>query len=315
MAKKKSKTVAKSPVEHDQNLTEAAEVAESLDAETPAEPFIVVPISNMYDEQRYGLLYGEASERPPSKYRSIHEILVESKSLKGISPECRMLPIYDEEALDRLCESIREFGQQKPIQVTPDRMVVDGRHRLIVCDYLGIKPKYEVVKQDTVMATVLSNMAQREYNPAMRAGMVLEFEKYIESSLRYKSTPAKKTLLRGRRLETDTELELRDGRTLSVKAGETVRELAIRQFGATESAVRRLVTLHKKDPALAREAIMGKITMRDAEKRLQSKGLSSKQAKSAANGSNSKEARGKDKSSMKRSPNSGATECSARSTL
>lgn len=51
---------------------------------------------------------------------------------------------YTTSEYKRLKDSMRELGQEQPITIDEGKCVLDGHHRLKVCEELGIKPWVEI---------------------------------------------------------------------------------------------------------------------------------------------------------------------------
>ena len=54
-------------------------------------------------------------------------------------------------------ESINHAGQLKPILITPRGQIIDGVHRFIACNYLGIEPRIKIYEKNNLhMCYVIS---------------------------------------------------------------------------------------------------------------------------------------------------------------
>ena len=220
---------------------------------------------------------GEAVELP-TIYQAVDHF---QGKLTGIARECEIMPFNDHDTMKRLYASIRDHGVKKPIEVTPDWKLIGGRHRLIVCAALGIQPEFKDVAKAEALVHVISETAQRSNGSAARAAIALQLEHYMKMQLEMKPDSVKLSLRGGDKVKEDTTADLGNGQKVIVRAGETLRDAAIREAGATRSAVRRLVTIQNKEPALAERAASGEITLRDAEAMLSG----SKKASAKTNGS------------------------------
>ena len=75
---------------------------------------------------------------------------------------------YTPSEYKRLKDSIRELGQEQPIFIDECNYVLDGYHRLKVCEELDIKPWVEVRKYESEEQKIRSindlNLARRHCN-------------------------------------------------------------------------------------------------------------------------------------------------------
>ena len=89
-------------------------------------------------------------------------------------PLASLLPSMAGDALDALTADVKANGLQSEI-VVYDGLVLDGRHRLRVCDLLGIEPKIRIFEgtEDQARALVLSlNLHRRHLNSEQRRELV-----------------------------------------------------------------------------------------------------------------------------------------------
>lgn len=89
--------------------------------------------------------------------------------ITSVHEHAEYYPMLSEEQLDELAANIRENGQQDPITVTSDGILIDGRNRWEACKRLGIEPKIEVKDIDDVGAFVRSRNERRHQSTGSRA--------------------------------------------------------------------------------------------------------------------------------------------------
>jgi hypothetical protein len=80
-------------------------------------------------------------------------------------------------------ESIRTNGQRYPIVVNRDYEILDGHHRYMACQKLGIEPKVEVRTFSTALEEKLfvydTNLIRRNLNDFQKAEMLYKKEKLL----------------------------------------------------------------------------------------------------------------------------------------
>ncbi|WP_308608657.1 ParB N-terminal domain-containing protein [uncultured Corynebacterium sp.] len=89
--------------------------------------------------------------------------------IKGVSKHANFYPMLSEEALAELAADIKENGQQSPITVTADGVLLDGRNRLKACEIAGVEPRVTVHEGDDEGAFVRSSNERRHQSTGSRA--------------------------------------------------------------------------------------------------------------------------------------------------
>lgn len=89
--------------------------------------------------------------------------------IKSVSKHANFYPMLSEEALAELAADIKENGQQSPITVTADGVLLDGRNRLKACEIAGIEPRITVYEGEDEGAFVRSSNKRRHQSTGSRA--------------------------------------------------------------------------------------------------------------------------------------------------
>lgn len=89
--------------------------------------------------------------------------------IKSVSKHANFYPMLSEEALVELAADIKENGQQSPITVTADGVLLDGRNRLKACEIAGVEPRVTVYEGDDEGAFVRSSNERRHQSTGSRA--------------------------------------------------------------------------------------------------------------------------------------------------
>jgi ParB-like chromosome segregation protein Spo0J len=89
-----------------------------------------------------------------------------------------LIPPMTKEAFESLMSSIRESGQLEPITINNKGEVLDGHHRLRVCEKLHIEPLFEVKVFDNPSHEKLYiidvNLQRRQLTDAQRVQLSLK---------------------------------------------------------------------------------------------------------------------------------------------
>lgn len=88
-----------------------------------------------------------------------------------LHPAAELFPVMDEAAFAALVTDISEHGQREPILLL-DGQVIDGRHRQLACQQLGIEPLVQVFDEregDPIKLVVSLNLHRRHLTESQRA--------------------------------------------------------------------------------------------------------------------------------------------------
>jgi ParB-like chromosome segregation protein Spo0J len=80
-----------------------------------------------------------------------------------VHPIAALFPMMSNEELDALAATIKTDGLHNPIVLDEEGTLIDGRNRQEACRRVGIKPAYEVLNGQDVMAFVLESNATRRH--------------------------------------------------------------------------------------------------------------------------------------------------------
>lgn len=85
----------------------------------------------------------------------------------AVHPIAAIFPMMTDEELDDLAADIKEKGQQVPIVLGADGVLLDGRNRLEGCRRAGVEPRFETRADlntpEAIVAYVISMNAQRRH--------------------------------------------------------------------------------------------------------------------------------------------------------
>ena len=75
--------------------------------------------------------------------RQLGEILIHYPEIKGVHPACAAVPPMSEEEFTALVADVKVHGLLKPIMLTDDGLLLDGRYRLLACHEAGVETRYD----------------------------------------------------------------------------------------------------------------------------------------------------------------------------
>lgn len=90
----------------------------------------------------------------------------------AVHPAADVWPMMEPDELARMAESIAIMGLIRPVVLTPDGLVLDGKNRLAACALAGVEPTFTTYDGDP-LAFVLSMNDQRRH---MRTGALAAVE-------------------------------------------------------------------------------------------------------------------------------------------
>lgn len=98
--------------------------------------------------------------------------------MKELHEYAKFFPPMEGEEFKALCQDVKEHGLINPI-VLKDDHILDGRNRARACDEIGVRPKYEELKNghSPLDYVISQNVLRRHLTPSQRAILALELEK------------------------------------------------------------------------------------------------------------------------------------------
>ena len=88
-----------------------------------------------------------------------------------VHPLAANFPLLEGPEFDELVDSIRNDGQRKPIKMTHDNVIVDGRNRLRACMKAGVEPQFvQLNEHDDILNIIIQeNVLRRHLTVSQRA--------------------------------------------------------------------------------------------------------------------------------------------------
>ena len=161
-----------------------------------------------------------------------------------------LFPLMDGEEFDALVADIRTHGQLEPI-VLYDGRILDGRHRYLACQQLGIEPKV-CVYQGTlspVEFVISKNLHRRHLTASQRAVLALDVLPQLEAEAKQRQVEAGKH------------------KQIIAEAGQA-RDKAAQLTATNRQYVSDAKRIAEKSPALLRQVRTGELTIPEAKRQL-----------------------------------------------
>lgn len=202
----------------------------------------------------------------------------------SIHPACELLPLMDDDALNRLAGNIHDNGLTNPI-ITHEGQIVDGRNRLIACGLAGVEPHFQLwqavykgpltlcgwilaqniqrrhLTDDQVIAATVALRAYEEQDLAKhrqaegqkRGGEVAGKGRPKPDSIPTNSPGCYTATGTGPVIEPPSEAPCPD-----------VRAKLAAETGVSEYKTQQALTVQKKKPELLRDVVRGETKLREA---------------------------------------------------
>ncbi len=156
---------------------------------------------------------------------------------------CKKWPIYSDEKLAELAQSIKQTGLESDIIYAPNRskrkIIIDGRNRLIACEIAGVKPRLRLMRKDqTPIDVIMANNLHRRH---------LDFGKLVMIA---------------------ADLMLLEQERLNPGGGKRegdAREKAAKATGVSPRSVSTAARLQRDNPELAQSVRDGDLTLNAAD--------------------------------------------------
>lgn len=109
----------------------------------------------------------------------------------AVRPKFQLLPDLQRHEVDELAESIRRFGIKVPVVFDEDGNILDGHHRVMIADSLGVEYPKQIenglsVEEKRILAAQL-NAARRHMTDAQRVHLGMQIEPDIAEVARKRS--------------------------------------------------------------------------------------------------------------------------------
>jgi 16S rRNA G966 N2-methylase RsmD len=168
-----------------------------------------------------------------------------------------LFPLMEDSAFEWLVESIRDDGQQEPIWLDSNGVLLDGRNRLRACQVLGIEPRYAAYRGDDPVGFIIrANVHRRHLTQGQRAMLAMELLPHYEAEAARRKAQAPGQP-RGAK-ESD-----RAG--LHTEMGRAVEQVA-KAIGSSGRAVAQAKRVSAQSPDLAQKVMSGELALNRAER-------------------------------------------------
>lgn len=178
----------------------------------------------------------------------------EAFNLNGVHPSADLFPLITGLEFQELCESIGKDGLERPVVLSHDGYLVDGRNRLRALLVTGATERFETLDEvyanDDYIGYVLRvNLHRRHMSPSMKAVLAVEVEKRY-AALAKKRQGARNDLLKANIPARLPECDQQPGDLVAIhrEASKTKHEDNIRQGGSGHIPVQPVFELVAQEP-------------------------------------------------------------------
>jgi hypothetical protein len=184
--------------------------------------------------------------------------ILEKYGLKGVHEAANIMPPMTPDEFQGLRTSISERGMLNAIKTTPNGLLLEGRHRLLIAYELNITPKIETVKiKDPLLWVIDQNIHRRSLTTGQRAaiGSALASLKLGSNQFQTKSVDGQKaTPADGQKATEDSGIPL---------SSATLKQAA-KESGASIDAIKRFRVVEQYAPSAAKQIWSGTVSLNAA---------------------------------------------------
>jgi ParB-like chromosome segregation protein Spo0J len=166
-----------------------------------------------------------------------------------IHDAAKLFAMLDDNEIKALANDIKQNGQRVPI-ATQNKIIVDGRNRLVACKIAGVEPKFVEIEGDAVEAVISLNLQRRNLDESQKSTLALRL------------IP---------KLREEAKLRQQEGRVNDPRrGGGKASEEAAKIVGVSPRIVERLVRIEKYAPQEIAKIENGERTVGEVDKELSS---------------------------------------------
>jgi hypothetical protein len=187
-----------------------------------------------------------------------------------VHPVADMFPMIEGKEFEDLCRDIQGSGLQNPI-VTLNGVLLDGRNRMRACAKVGVEPtyaQYAWLKNREDEWIISQNLHRRSITPDQRVALVA---KYYD----WRGAEERARIARKANLGTPTqqkaktvEREKSPGQPQLPKSEHPIRADIAQKAAVGGGKAKQAIAIAKTKPELLDDVVAGKITLREAEKKV-----------------------------------------------
>jgi ParB-like chromosome segregation protein Spo0J len=166
-----------------------------------------------------------------------------------IHEAAKLFSMLEGKEIEALANDIKNNGQRVPI-ATQNKVIVDGRNRLVACKIAGVEPKFVEIEGDAVEAVISLNLQRRNLDESQKSTLALRL------------IP---------KLREEAKLRQQEGRVNDPRrGGGKASEEAAKIVGVSPRIVERLVRIEKYAPQEIAKIENGERTVGEVDKELSS---------------------------------------------
>jgi 16S rRNA G966 N2-methylase RsmD len=182
----------------------------------------------------------------------------------------KLFPLMGTQELESLARDIEKNGLQNPVLIL-DGKVLDGRNRLLACAKVSKEPRLQKWHENGVSAlafVIAQNLERRHITPDQKAALAAELLPRFAKEARARQKDAGKHGWKGGRGNKKKEPSAQKYAKGSGKSAARAASL----FGVSTRYVEKAVALEKTRPGTLKRIKRGQITLRKADREINSKG-------------------------------------------
>ena len=177
-----------------------------------------------------------------------------------------LVPKMDESEWQDFLKSVKKHGIRQPIHILKNNTILDGRHRVNACKYLGIGTiqalVHEMSESEAIQFVTDTAIERRNLTKEQKLDILLNCEELINKI----QSEAKERLSPGTNQYTESGLGPREPRPKPLRTNEVLGEMS----GTSKSTVARMKKIKNEAPETYKEVVKGSVTVGTAYNELPS---------------------------------------------
>lgn len=188
---------------------------------------------------------------------------VNSSVLKEHKKASSLIPEMTEKEWGDFLKNVEENGIRKPLDVTTDYEILDGRHRLKAAKKLGIRMVeimvHDLSESDAIKWVRDISIEQKILTTAQKHKIFTDADDFMESLYEAGKKAKKEGAVKGGEIKNKSAFGSEEP-----KAQHNTAKKVGKQIGASDTTVKRLNTIKKKSPELYTEVVQGEKSAKGA---------------------------------------------------
>lgn len=183
--------------------------------------------------------------------------------IQGVHEACKALPELTDEEYNELEDSIRRTGLANSVLLTPEGLLIDGRHRIVACYKTGKEPTFKKAYGDPWEHVHCQNVAHRHMTAPQKAFFAQAWRQSVEAEAKERQ---KQATTKGNKTRHGKNASGGTNSTTGDSEGKS-RDIISEKVGVNAKYVDMAKNIETYTPELKPQVTSGQITMKQANQK------------------------------------------------